>query len=228
VFAQEIPGADWIAEWRADGFTVVAEEEQPYAVRSAVIARAGLSVKRLRLSSADYHGSYVAAASLTVDGPPITLVSMHASPSRLTSEYVASGQSVIAAARQRNGEWWDADFVLGTLADLVAAGHQVVAAGDLNECLTWDLTHDGLWGRQFFDNVERAGLTSATLPAWEGNERPTYLGSEAGHQLDHVLVTPGQSGWLRDFELHYWNLDDVRSGDSPDHAWIEFLIDPSG
>lgn len=228
MFAQEIPGADWIAEWRANGFTVVAEEEQPYAVRSAVIARAGLSVKRLRLSSADYHGSYVAAASLTVDGLPITLVSMHASPSRLTSEYVASGQSVIAAARQRNGEWWDADFVLGTLADLVAAGHQVVAAGDLNECLTWDLTHDGLWGRQFFDNVERAGLTSATLAAWEGNERPTYLGSEAGHQLDHVLVTPGQSGWLRDFELDSWSLDDVRSGDSPDHAWIEFLIDPSG
>ncbi len=228
MFAQEIPGAEWIAEWRADGFTVVTEEEQPFAVRSAVIARAGLMIEPLRLPSADYHGSYVAAASLTVDGPPITLVSMHASPSRLTSDHVASALAVIRSRRQRNGEWWDADFVLGTLADLVADGHRVIAAGDLNECLAWDQTHDGSWGQQFFENVEHAGLGSATLAAWQRHERSTYLGSDAGYQLDHVLVTPGQSGWLRDVQLHSWSSEDVRSGDSPDHAWIEFLIDPTG
>ena len=58
-----------------------------------------------------------------------------------------------------------------------------------------------------------------TRVAWRG-ERQTYLGSDAGYQLDHVLVTSGLSGTVRATDLQRWDDADVASGDSPDHACI--------
>lgn len=226
VFAQEIPASGWIESWRSAGYTVITEEQTPYAVRSAVIARH--AVTPVSLDSAAYHGSYLAAARIDLGCGPVTLVSVHASPSPLTSEYIASGTALIRGAKQRavgrEGQWWDADFVLGTLADLVSDGHHVLAAGDYNECLRWDETHPGTtWGQEYFENVGQAGLTSVTSAHWT-HEQQTYLGSDAGYQLDHVLASADVAALIESVTLQPWEPSDVESGTSPDHAWIGFSI----
>lgn len=226
VFAQEIPASGWIESWRSAGYTVITEEQTHYAVRSAVISRH--AVTPVSLDSAAYHGSYLAAASIELGCGPVTLVSVHASPSPLTSEYIASGSALIRGAKQRAvghaGQWWDADFVLGTLADLVSDGHHVLAAGDYNECLRWDETHPGTtWGQQYFENVRQAGLISVTSAHWT-HEQQTYLGSDAGYQLDHVLASSDVAPLIESVTLQSWEPSDVESGTSPDHAWIGFSI----
>lgn len=226
VLAQEIPAIGWIESWRSAGYAVITEEQTPYAVRSAVISRH--TVTPVSLRSAAYHGSYLAAASVELDCGPVTLVSVHASPSPLTAEHIASGTALIRGAQQRiggrTGQWWDADFVLGTLADLVSDGHHVLAAGDYNECRRWDETHPGTtWGQQYFENVRQAGLTSVTSAHWT-RERQTYLGSDAGYQLDHVLASADVAPLIDDVTLQSWEPNDVESGTSPDHAWIGFSI----
>ena len=180
------------------------------------------------LHSAAYHGSYLAAATTELDCGPVTLVSVHASPSPLTPQHIASGTALILGAKRRfvgrPQQWWDSDFVLGTLADLVNDGHQVLAAGDYNECLLWDETHPGLtWSEQYFQHARQAGLTSVTSDHWNC-ERQTYLGSQAGYQLDHVLATADVSPLITELTLQSWEPSDVVSGNSPDHAWVGFSI----
>jgi hypothetical protein len=110
------------------------------------------------------------------------------------------------------GELWDADFVLQSLANEVARGQSLLAAGDLNESRLWDLTHPGNWGADFFARVEEVGLVDVSR-AKLAAELPT----RGEYQIDYVLAT----GDLAD------RVHDIGLGPHPgaDHESLHFTID---
>jgi hypothetical protein len=60
-----------------------------------------------------------------------------------------------------------------------------LAAGDFNECRSWDLTHPGRWGAHFFDRLPDLGLNDCLYSRWSNREVPT----RGEYQIDHVLGT---------------------------------------
>ena len=65
VFAQEIPDEAWLDEWESD-YEVFVGEGCQHRTRSALFVRHPIEAKPLDLPTEDYHGSYVAAATVMV------------------------------------------------------------------------------------------------------------------------------------------------------------------
>jgi endonuclease/exonuclease/phosphatase family metal-dependent hydrolase len=189
LFLQEMPLADWwSAELSRAGWLLYEGGGPRYRCRSgiAVHGRLGRS-DGVELSTSPYHGSYLAAARVTLESVGlVTCVSVHASPKELTPRYL--DQWIWEPPPRRRGgpsdpPVWDSDHVLGTLA-MTAREGPVLAAGDLNEARAWDTTHAGSWGEDWFSFACEAGLHDLTYIAWH-EERPTY----GRLQADHVLST---------------------------------------
>lgn len=221
VFAQEIPAGDgWITQWEEAGFRVVRGIDKGWRTRSALIVRSEAvgGVDRFEYATAEYHGSYLAAATLDLGWvEPLVVVSVHASPQQVGEDWAQSWTAcgpALPAGRPSCG-MWDADLVLATIAELCTCHRFVIAAGDWNEARGWDLTHDGHSGREFFARVADAGLVDVTYEHWARTERATH----EELQLDHVFATREVAEHIHEPRV----ADDAGS----DHRPIEFTIDLS-
>ncbi len=222
IFAQEIPaGDDWTEHWEKAGFRVVLGPAKGWRTRSALIVRskAVRGVESVEYPTAEYHGTYLAAAALDLGWvEPFVVVSVHASPQRVSDDWARSWITCgreLPVGRPSCG-LWDADLVLATIAELCTRHRFVIAAGDWNEARGWDLTHHGHSGREFFERVEDAGLVDVTYEQWGRTERST----RDGLQLDRVFATRAVAERIRDAAVTA-----VEIVSASDHHPVEFTID---
>jgi hypothetical protein len=196
IFAQEALSNDWLEVWTAT-HNVTLGVDRGWRIRSALITHRSLSITPLTEADSPnlwYHGNYVAAARWDdAPGGPVTLASVHASPSLASPDaYGWTG----ARPEPRNGggdpryvggRAWDADYLLSTLAAM-ARETPVLAVGDFNESRTDDFDEAnrrrGTWGKEYFDRVEEVGFTDCVLRACR-EELPT----RGRLQLDYVLAS---------------------------------------
>lgn len=239
VFAQEVPDTEWLDAWELAGWSVSDVEGPRYRVRSVLLWRGGTleDLGPLDLPTADYHGSYVAGRLLGVPGleREVAVMSVHASPSPVSEEdkavwITASGSRGLPVARDAQsgtdrGTLWDSDMVVASCR-LLAETYDVLAAGDLNECLAWDDTHSGEWGARFHERVTAGGALELPFHRIWGGERRTYFArGRAPYQLDHALATPAVARLVRSAEVDdSWTEDAVERGDLSDHAPIRFSL----
>ena len=196
VLAQEVPDDDWIRIWTDRGFHPFTSTGPAYRARSVVLVRDGITARGLLASefpTAAYHGSYVAAAAVELPGVgAVVLMSVHASPNRVSEEWETTWR--------KHGPWpvagrpscglWDSDLVLRSVEIVAASGVPVVAAGDWNEARAWDLDHAGTAGEEFFAKVRDAGLTDCCCPADRGVEGAGDGWPTHGKLcIDHVVAT---------------------------------------
>jgi hypothetical protein len=208
--AHEPPAMDWLRScadvdlllvqeapvaWREaieDRYQAVAYEgANQYRCRSFVAVRegSGLGLEQLNFDGAEYHGSYVAAATLTSRAiGELTVMSVHASPTRPSDKDVQRWTLPLPPVRPTGqpSELWDSDFVLETVARLAPRTTPMLVAGDWNEARAWDKHHPGTWwGKEFFDAVTKAGLVDCTYSRWH-TEKPTH---GTVYQDDHVFAS---------------------------------------
>ena len=186
VFAQEVPGGDWLRE--RTGFHVFTHAAgQRYRTLSALLVRTsiGLPLTPPQITTARYHGSYLAAAR--VEHPtlgPVCLMSVHASPKRVSDawekEWTACG---VELPESRSCGRWDADLLLATVRR-VASEYQVIAAGDWNEARAWDDEHPDGGGEEFF---ERVGAGNCLVDVCCG--RKDGPATRGALRLDHVFAS---------------------------------------
>jgi endonuclease/exonuclease/phosphatase family metal-dependent hydrolase len=120
----------------------------------------------------------------------------------------------------------DADALLATLRYQAARGN-VLAAGDFNEALGWDDTHEGNWGRDYFQGVSDAGLVSVLHSLADGAETPSHRGEHgARFQLDHVVASPSVAAWISEPRQDPGWLAATEPDDWSDHAPIWFELNP--
>jgi endonuclease/exonuclease/phosphatase family metal-dependent hydrolase len=207
VLAQECHD-DWLAAWRAAGYDVIrgtAEGQPQYKVVSAVIASPELElapVSLVEVPTLAYHGSYVACARWPVGGEDVLVMSVHASPTKSAGLELWPGEVLEPQARpagqRADGRMdvYDSDALLATLRHQALRGN-LLAAGDLNEALRWDDTHEGHWGRDYFRGVTDAGLVSVLHALAGGVETPSHRDRHGSrYQLDHVIATPRIAKWV--------------------------------
>jgi endonuclease/exonuclease/phosphatase family metal-dependent hydrolase len=239
LFLQEVPDGRFLDEFTDAVWGVATGDGPTYRVRSAVLwKRDELRGSQIALDTADYHGSYVAAAKLTRGGgTAFTAVSFHASPSPVVPEYRDAWTRLgldLPTARDgggpSSGQLWDSDMVIATLKMAAAAG-PVLAAGDLNECLLWDKVHGGTWGTLIRERATAApqALRFALHDLWHGERRTLFKAGEPEYQLDHVLATPDLSAQVRAAEVDAeWSERLVAGGSQSDHAPIRFSLELAG
>jgi hypothetical protein len=149
--------------------------------------RKELSAECFDYGTAAYHGSYVAAA--VVGG--FVLMSVHASPSRLTAGWEREWLKVASdLPAGRSCGRWDADLVLESVKRVRGAAEAggVIAAGDWNEARGWDVRHPGGGGVEFFERVQAAGFDDVCCHHGDEGD-PTHGDAEQGLHLDHVFVS---------------------------------------
>lgn len=247
VFAQECSD-EWLEVWATSGYQVIegdAPDQPRYRARSALLVDQRLD---LDITQADtrvvptlaYHGSYVAAATWAVASEAsVLLMSVHASPSRAERHQDRWPSAVPSPVQRRGvsdpgvvGGLWDADAVLATLVHQARQG-PVLAAGDLNEALGWDNQHPGeTWGEEFFQALRAGGLASPLHDLWgtpEVPERATRMAEgQPGLQLDHVVTTEAEAGWIREPELDPDWAGAGSPDDRSDHIPVWFEISAPG
>jgi endonuclease/exonuclease/phosphatase family metal-dependent hydrolase len=233
LFLQEVPvSRDWETICSESGFDVGSGAGPTYQVRSLVVwRRSAISGAALTLPTAGYHGSYLAAARLKLPMlGNVLAVSVHASPAVVESGYqeiwLGTGRDLPQPrTAASSGELWDSDFVLATLAELARLGPTLVA-GDFNECLAWDQTHPGEWGKEYFERVARARLISLTHRDGGIEQQTAFTHDGLEYQLDHVLATPEVARHVLGAPRvdSTWTRDAVLAGATSDHAPIWFEI----
>lgn len=157
-------------------------------------------------------GTYAAAALLRHRGDDLWVVSVHASPSRISSEKLRAD----FPTRSCEPEPWWSDAFIAELRLFAARQQPAVIAGDLNQTEAWDRDHPGhVCGREFFEWTRDAGFIDVTRRDW-GQDRPTRHNPD--YQLDRVLASVAVASLLkaRDTELVH--------DDASDHAAIWFDI----
>lgn len=233
LFLQEVPlGYDWGATCEEAGFEIATGAGPTYQVRSLLLSRRStISGEMLTLPTAGYHGSYLAAARLTLPSlGDVVRVSVHASPAVVEPEYqehwLGTGRDLPQPRTAAStGELWDSDLVLATLAGIARSG-PVLATGDFNECLAWDETHLGGWGREYFDRVDGAGLVSLTHRDGGVEQQTAFTHDGLEYQLDLVLATPDLACQIPGTPRPdpSWTRDGVISGATSNHAPLWFEI----
>ncbi len=239
VFAQEVPDTAWLEAWELAGWSVSVVEGPQYRVRSALLWRGGgvEDLGALDLPTAAYHGSYVAGRLLAIPGleREVAVLSVHASPSPVSDDDMTtwtsvSGPGALPVPRDAQpgtdrGTLWDSDMVVATCRRLTETC-EVLAVGDLNECLAWDDTHSGEWGARFHERVTAGGALELPFQRIWGGERRTYFArGRAPYQLDHALATPAVARLVRSAVVDdSWTEAAVERGDLSDHAPIRFSL----
>lgn len=233
LFLQEVPlNHDWGATCEKAGFEIATGAGPTYQVRSLLLWRGStVNGEMITLPTAGYHGSYLAAARLNLPSlSRVTAVSVHASPAVVGPEYqehwLGPGRPMPKPRTAAStGELWDSDLVLATLAEIARSG-PVLATGDFNECLAWDETHPGGWGREYFDRVDGAGLVSLTHRDGGVEQQTAFTHDGLEYQLDHVLATPDLACPIARTPQPdpSWTRDRVISGATSDHAPLWFEI----
>lgn len=181
VFAQELPSSDWLEVWTSRGYKAFFGADRGWKVRSAVLVRHDIDAEPQAIPNADYHGSYVASARLSLPAGEVLAVSAHASPNMAEPDrYGWVGERPEPRdggndPRYKGRELWDSDLLLATLGDL-AKLQPVIAAGDFNEAKEYDLDPTtgkrGTWGQEYFDRAKSLGLTEVFSALWR-SERAT-------------------------------------------------------
>jgi endonuclease/exonuclease/phosphatase family metal-dependent hydrolase len=221
VFVQEIPAEGWLEPWRSTHH-VISTPSPRYQVRSAVIVAKSLTRSPVTFRTASYHDSYVAAAAVTSPGNhTVTCVSVHASPSPISPEWRQLWEAcgVPLPAPRAGEDLWDSDLLLASVIEL-SQTRSLLVAGDWNEARTWDDTHPGTSGAQFFERVTAANLVDCTWEAWHG-EKPTCRPTNgASLQVDHVFATPDVAPSVRELRV----AEPLQASGS-DHFPITFTAD---
>ena len=165
----------------------------------------------------------------------MAVLSLHASPSPVSDEDKATWISAVgsrglpvardARANVHPGTLWDSDMVVATCR-LLAEDYEVLAVGDLNECLAWDATHSGEWGARFHERVVADGALDLPFHRLWGDECRTYFARGRAHyQLDHALATPAVARLVRSAVVDdTWTEDAAERGELSDHAPIRFQL----
>jgi hypothetical protein len=179
VFAQEMPAdADWASIWSE--YVIVESPGRPFRPRSAVLVRRGLGAEPFDYGTADYHGSYVAAAVVR----NLVLMSVHASPNEVSEQWRTEWcQDGRVLPDEYRGALWDSDLVVETVR-ANAKRHPLLACGDWNEARNWDLNHSGESGKAFFGRLKSLGLKDACCET--GADAPATHGELC---LDHVVAS---------------------------------------
>jgi hypothetical protein len=143
LFLQECP--DGLGPILGDRYATFSHDgEKPaYRCRSILAVRRTplLRASRYSVSTGDYHGSYLAAATIQLGTlTPLVAVSVHASPTPYDDRYRDDWPGRLPDERrvQTGQRLWDADLVLETLVRIAAQGCDVLAAGDFNEARAFD------------------------------------------------------------------------------------------
>ena len=134
VFAQEIPWDAWLDAWRPTHH-VISVAKPRYLVRSALMVGNALKCSSADFSTAHYHDSYVAAATVTFpNNQDVTCASVHASPSVVIDDWRRLwGECGEPFPTAREGvDLWDSDLLLASIAKL-SVGRSLLVAGDWNE-----------------------------------------------------------------------------------------------
>jgi endonuclease/exonuclease/phosphatase family metal-dependent hydrolase len=233
LFLQEVPlREDWARIAESFGFEVATDLDSAYSVRSMLLWRADeIDGVPFQLPTAGYHGSYLAAARLTLPGVgEAVAVSVHASPTVVAPQYQEHWLRIArplpeARSAAAPGELWDSDFVLCSLGELARMG-SVVAAGDYNECLAWDDANPGEWGREYFARVTDSGLVSLTHRDGGVEQQSAFTHEGLEYQLDHVLATPSVADRIAQAPRvdPDWSRERVIAGEISDHAPLWFEI----
>jgi hypothetical protein len=237
VFVQELPSDGWLAPWCAEGYRLAVGSHRGWQVRSAVLTRPDLTVDQMTaqdLPNLRYHGEYVATARWESARGPVVLASVHASPNPAEPERYG-WPGVPPEPRDGGGDprhapkrLWDSDLLLESLVALAEAGDRpLLAGGDLNEALDYDLdpsgTRIGTWGQEYFERMRSNGLVPWLTDAL-GGEIPT----RGRWQLDHLLLSRAADGLLATEPIPYldatWQAADesARSDHAPVWAAIDF------
>ena len=243
LFLQEVP-AGFAEMWEPE-YTVVPGQGTQWGIRSALVTRLDV-LDQEPVPSAGYHGSYLAACRLRLvdGGPPIRLVSFHASPRPVEPRYTdhwPDGDGFADPTPRDGGGWpattlFDSDYVIATLVALAGAGEPLLAAGDLNECEAWDEDHaPQRWWPPLHQTLTTAGLAlplratfpqDPELPGRRGSEQQTHFGSEHDYQLDHVIATADLAAAVNHAHVEpVWNRADVEAGNLSDHAPVWFSLE---
>ena len=216
VFAQEIPGDDWFEAW--PGYRVFQTTVPQYRARSAVLLRKEtIEATAYPLGTAGYHGSYVGSA--LAKHPTLgelVLMSVHASPTRVSEEWAATWKRVGGVMPpQYRGALWDSDLVVESIGRVADKG-KVIAAGDYNEARNWDVNHAGNAGAGFFGCVAERGLVDACCTG--GFDAVATRGEEGhgGLRLDHVFTSRSLVGRVV--------VTGLGSSAPADHRPVEFTI----
>ena len=225
VFAQEMPhDEEWRGRWTD---YIFAERRSPrYRPRSAVIVHKDITVieRPLHYPTADYHDSYVVGAVVEgPDGETLALMSVHASPNPVSTDWSARWAKcgVDRSLPDRSCGLWDSDLVLESVRHVAEHSGAVglIAAGDWNEARHWDDgdRHRVKGGREFFRNVEAVGLDDRCCPegAHEAEARDGLTTSHGLH-LDHVFTSRSVSDRVV--------VTGVGSEAPADHRPVEFTI----
>ncbi len=248
-FVQEVPSNGWLAQWSSQGYRPILGHVRGWKVRSAILTlldeQTCVELGADEVPELCYHGEYVAAARLTGWGQDadLTILSVHASPSPTSEEYLRhhpepgrinarNGGADVRYAGQR----FDSDVVLDTVSRY---GPNVLACGDVNEARGWDAVpgHDGhTWGEDYFGLPDSTGqLVGGAVQAAQLVDVPLGLGSEEvvtrrapGHpplQLDHLLAGPGIATRISAVSVHpAWSTGDALPPGLADHAPIRFTL----
>lgn len=188
LFLQEAPAA--AVDDLSSSYTVHAHPPgaTTYSCRSLLAVRKGSGIESgsFTLDSAGYHGSYVAAAEVTLPGQaPAVFVSLHAAPAKVEARYLALWPHDPPEPRRASGgTLWDSDMVAATVIRLAAA-QPVLAAGDFNEARGFDVRDGKPWGVEYFAGLRDHGLVDSTFGRWGDAEHPT----RGEFQDDHVVAT---------------------------------------
>lgn len=206
VAAQEVPSDAWLSVWEQAGYRPWLGPDKGWRVRSALFTHSSLEVGELPDAVAailDYHGSYVAGAHVNLAGQSLLVLSVHATPQKADPDkYEWRGDPSKPRhgghdPRYTNERLWDSDLLLESLHRLSSLDLPVVAAGDYNEALAYDLDpvsgHRGTWAKEYFDRAREYGYTDVLSQRW-GCEKPT----RGGLQLDRVLVNQAALGLIPD------------------------------
>lgn len=219
LFLQEVPPeSHWPAEL-TDTYEVHRTTGPTYKPVSLVAVRkeSGITSSTLRLPTDDYHGSYLAAATLTIPGwGDLWTISVHASPTRPTKAQLATWPGSVNMPRPRgvdgSPDRWDSDLVLATIG-AAALENETLAVGDFNEARNWDHDHHGAWGGLYFDRASALGLRSPLFDLWTEEQVTSH-----GYQLDHILATDRVAAIIGNAQVQ------AMTG-SNDHAPIAFTIE---
>lgn len=208
VFAQETPtDDDWRELWSE--YDIFESAGPPYRPRSAVIARKDLGGESFEYSTSDYHGSYVAAATVG----DLVVMSVHASPNALSEQWRQQWtQPGRTLPDEYRGPLWDSDLVLETVR-VHAVGRRVLACGDWNEARRWDVDHAGGTGAAFFRRLATLDLIDICCP--DERDAPRTHDKLC---LDHIIGSPGVADRIAVGQVvdeHEWPAD---------HRPVEFTI----
>lgn len=131
---------------------------------------------------------------------PLVVVAVY-SPAWPVARERLAGVELASVKLDQNPDIWVSDLVVAALRQQVGDKVEWIVGGDFNSCETFDSWKGGPRGnREWLNRMAALGLTEC-LRSHQGKLTPTFRRpgvAEPRSQIDHLFVTPGLAGRLRE------------------------------